>query len=146
MIHNYFVIDTQKTIVPIYGAVSFSTGDGLDLSSRYGYDYSKKPQSLIYRKRNTALTATVQMAFTPSFIIEKDKKPFDYIADLEESCGKKVDFYWNGQPVGSFVIQSIQFALTTDVYAGFSQCSVSISMTEAYKKRGNLAEVAVSTL
>lgn len=135
--HNYFVYD--KEIIPIIGAQSYSTGDGLELSTRYGYDYSKAPQTLTHRKRNTALTATVQAVVTPSLCAENDVFMMDYVSRIENLSGKKVDFYWNGENIGSFVIQSVQFSCSADAVNVFSQISVSLSMTEGYVRRETLS-------
>mgnify|MGYP003301221604 CR=1 FL=1 len=139
--NNYFVLQ-DKSVLPLIGAVSYSTGDGLELSQRYGYDYSKKPQSLTHRKRNTALTATVQTSFNPVLCSENDVMMMDYISDLEHVCGQKVDFYWNKKAIGSFVIQSVQFSGATDAVQILSGMAVSFSMTEGYVRRENL-ETAV---
>lgn len=144
---NRFIIikrdsNTQKEmreILPIIGPVSFSTGDGLETSQRYGYDSSKKPQTLCYRRRNTALTATLQLAFTPTMCAERDVMMMDYIADLEQLCGNKSELYWNGVLQGSFVIQSVQFSGVCDNVQIFPQISVSIAMTEGYILRENRA-------
>ena len=142
--HSYFVL-SDKSVLPLIGTVSFSSGDGLELSQRYGYDYSKKPQSLTHRKRNTALTVTVQTSFNPVLCAENNIMMMDYISDLEHICGQKVDFYWNKQNVGSFVIQSVQFSGATDAVQILSGMAVSLSMTEGYVRRENL-ETAVKAL
>lgn len=134
---NYFVLP-NKEVMPLIGTISYSTGDGLDVSQRYGYDASHSSQGLTHRKRNTALTASIQLAFTPSLCIEHDKSMMDYIADLEHVCGQKVDFYWNREKRGSFVIQSVQFSGTIDCIQIFSQVTVSISMTEGFVRRETL--------
>lgn len=142
--HSYFVLN-DKSVLPLIGAVSFSSGDGLELSQRYGYDYSKKPQSLTHRKRNTALTVTIQTSFNPLLCAENNIMMMDYISDLEHICGQKVDFYWNTQNMGSFVIQSVQFSGATDAVQILSGMAVSLSMTEGYVRRENL-ETAVKAL
>jgi hypothetical protein len=140
---NYFVL-ADSTIFPLIGAISYSMGEGLETDQKYGYDYSKKPQSLVYRKKNTAKTLTIQMAFTPTYCVEYDKLPMDYVASLEAITGQKIDFYWNRQLVGSFVISQMQFSCNVDVYQLFDSMSVSISMTEGYYRNTQLVnEVSV---
>lgn len=142
---NCYCVLSDKSILPLIGAVSYSTGDGLELTSRYGYDYSKKPQSLTYRKRNTALTLTAQIAFNPVLCTENNVSMTDYIADLEHLCGQKVDLYWNKRKVGSFVVQSVQFSGSVDHIQLLSQMAVSLSMVEGFVRRENLTTI-VKTL
>lgn len=142
---NCYCILDDKSILPLIGAVSYSTGDGLELSQRYGYDYSKKPQSLTHRKRNTALTLTAQTAFNPVLCAENGLEMMDYISDLEHLCGQKVDLFWNKKNIGSFVVQSVQFSGNVDCVHIISQMAVSLAMTEGYVKRENI-ETVVKTL
>lgn len=141
---NFFILDS-KEVIPLIGAQSYSTGDGLELSQKYGYDYSKSPQSLTHRKRNTALTATIQATFNPVLCAESDIPMMDYISRLEHLTGKKIEFYWNRENVGSFVIQSVQFSGSVDTIQVFSQMAVSIAMTEGFIRRENLT-TAVKTV
>lgn len=141
--NSYIVIDSA--VIPLIGANTYSTGDGLELSQRYGYDASKRPQSLTHRKRNTALTATIQIGFTPKLCIDAGYQLFDYISSLEDVCGKKADIYWNGRFKGSFVISGVEFSASVDIYSIFPEMSVSLSMTEGFIKRETL-QTAVSTL
>ena len=142
---NCYCVLSDKSILPLIGPVSYSTGDGLELSSRYGYDYSKKPQSLTHRKRNTALTLTAQIAFNPVLCIKNNVMMMDYISDLEHLCGQKIDLFWNKRNVGSFVVQSVQFSGSVDHISIISQMAVSLSMTEGFVRRENLTAI-VKTL
>ena len=141
---SYFILEDLTTL-PLIGANTLSTGDGLELSQRYGYDASKKPQSLVFRKRNTALTATIQIAFNPLLCNEENYTIFEYISALEDVCGKKVDLFWNGKQRGAFVIQSVDFSANVDTYSIFPEMAVSIALTEGYVRRETL-QTAVSTL
>lgn len=142
---NCYCVLQDKSIIPLIGAVSYSTGDGLELTSRYGYDYSKRPQSLTFRRRNTALTLTAQIAFNPVLCAENNLVMNDYISDLEHLCGEKVDLFWNKRNVGSFVVQSVQFSGSVDHISLISQMAVSLSMIEGFVKRENLTTI-VNTL
>ena len=141
--NSYFQTETER--LDIIGAVSLSTGDGLEMSERFGYDASKKPQALTYRKRNTALTATIQSAFTPNECINNGLMLFEYISSIEYMCGQKVDLFWNGKHKGSFIITSVDVSATVDTFSILSQISISISLTEGYIRREPL-QTAVSTL
>lgn len=141
--NSYFQTETER--LDIIGAVSLSTGDGLEMSERFGYDASKKPQALTYRKRNTALTATIQSAFTPNECINNGLMLFEYISNIEYMCGQKADLFWNGKHKGSFIITSVDVSATVDTFSVLSQISISISLTEGYIRREPL-QTAVSTL
>lgn len=140
MINNYFILDSDVSEFPLIGAISYSIGEGLETTQKYGHDYSKRPQSLVYRKKNTAKTVSIQLSFTPTYCMEFDKLPMDYVAQLEAITGQKVYFFWNRQQVGTFVVSQIQFSCTVDCYQLFDSMSVSLSLTEGYYKPKNLAE------
>lgn len=141
--NSYFQTEAER--FDIIGAVSLSTGDGLEMSERFGYDASRKPQALTYRKRNTALTATIQSAFTPNECINNGLMLFEYISSIEYMCGQKADLFWNGKHKGSFIITSVDVSATVDTFSILSQISISISLTEGYIRREPL-QTAVSTL
>lgn len=137
--------DKNDRILELFEVVSFSTGDGLDLSQRRSYDYSKHPQSLVFRRRNTALTATMRLQFDINECAKRNIKLFDYISDLMNNTGRRVDLYFNGQNFGMFVIESIQFSGTCDATTAFSTVNASISFTEGFVRRETLYS-EVSTL
>lgn len=142
---NYLVLPDSK-ILPLIGAVTYSTGDGLDVSSRYGYDYSNAPQSLVYRKRNTALTASVQLSFNNRMCVDAGlMNILEYIDDIQDSVGRLVKLYWNGRNTGSFILLSAQFSATVDHLQIFPDMAVSMSFTEGFVRYENLS-TAVSTL
>lgn len=124
--------NAEKQVIELIGAVSFSTGDGLELTSRYGYDASRLPQSLTRRKRNTALTATANLVFSPTLCASKGVSIMDYISTLEGIVGAKITLYWQGREKGGFVVRSAQFSTGIDPYTIFSEVSVGLSFTEGY--------------
>lgn len=134
---NYFIRKDDE-ILPIIGGVTLSTGDGLELSQRYGYDYSKTPQSLTYRRRNTALTASLQLAFNNKQCLEAKYGMMDYISELEEVCGERVTLVWNGVTFGDFVITQVQFSSQVDPMVIYPQMSVSVALTEGWVRRSNI--------
>ena len=141
---NYFIRKDDE-ILPIIGGVTLSTGDGLELSQRYGYDYSKTPQSLTYRRRNTALTASLQLAFNNKQCLEAKYGMMDYISELEEVCGERVRLVWNGVTFGDFVITQVQFSSQVDPMVIYPQMSVSVALTEGWV-RHNTIYTGVGTL
>jgi hypothetical protein len=143
--NHYFVLPDSK-ILPIVGPVSYSTGDGLELTQRYGYDYSNAPQGLVYRKRNTALTASIQLTMNDKMCLDEGYiSIFEYIDDVQDAVGKKVELFWNGRKTGSFVIVSAQVASTVDAVGVFGDVSISLALTEGFVRRETLQN-KVSTL
>ena len=134
---NYF-IRAKGEQLPLIGGITLSTGDGLEVSQRYSYDYSKKPQSLTYRRRNTALTASLQLAFTNSQCLDAEFGMMEYIAELEEVCGERVTLVWNGETFGDFIITQIQFSSQVDPMAIYPQMAVSIALTEEWVRRSTI--------
>lgn len=134
---NYFIRKDDE-ILPIIGGVTLSTGDGLEVSQRYGYDYSKTPQSLTYRRRNTALTASLQLAFNNKQCLDAKYGMMDYISELEEVCGERVTLVWNGVTFGDFVITQLQISSQVDPMVIFPQVSVSIALTEGWVRRSTI--------
>lgn len=147
---NYIVIkktnkDIDEKTLELFEVVSFSTGDGLELSQRSAYDYSKHPQSLVFRRKNTALTATMRLQFDTNETSKRNIKLFDYISDLMDTTGRRCDLFYNGQNLGLFVIESIQFSGNCDATTAFNTMNVSIAFTEGFVRRETLYS-EVSTL
>ena len=116
----------------LFNVVNLSTGDGLDLSQRYSYDASKKPQTLVYRRRNTALTATLRLAFDINACVENNTRLFDYISQISDNIGRRGELIFNGNNLGDFVIENAQFSCDCDAFIPFSIVNVSMSLTEGY--------------
>ena len=141
---NYFV--QNGVSIPIIGAVSLSTGDGLDLSQRFAYDYSKRPQSLVFRKRNTALTATIQQSFTNSMCVDNGfLHIFDYIDTIQDAVGELVGVYWQGKLASNFIIVSAQVSASIDAQSIIPAAAISLSLIEGFVRRETLY-TAVKTL
>lgn len=140
-----YLVDTNKKVLPLLGAQSFSTGDGLELSQRYSYDYSKSHQSLVFRRRNTALTASMQIQFTNRMCVEAGfMNILDYIDDLHDTTGRLFDLYWQARLVGRFIVISTQFSAVADAQQIFPAMAVSLAFTEGFIRRETLY-TAVST-
>lgn len=136
---NNFLILPQNKALPLVGPMSFSTGDGLDLTNRYGYDNSRRSQGLTHRKRTTALTASVQIAFNPYMCMDAGiSSIFDYIDDIQNAVGELVDLYWQGRKMGSFVVVSAQFSASIDAAQVFPSMSVSMAFNEGFVRRETL--------
>lgn len=139
----YFLYNNKK--FEIIGANTLSTGDGLDLSQRYGYDYSNTPQSLVFRRKNTALTATIQATFNDVLCAQAGVDMFEYIHDIENITGKRIQLIWNDNNFGEFVIETVQISANIDNIQTFGGVAASYSLTEDYFVR-ELLSTRVSTL
>lgn len=128
---NKIIFQDSKEL-SLFQVVSFSTGDGLDLSQRYSYDASKKPQSITFRRKNTALTLSLRLAFDANLCAKNNTKLFDYISDISDTVGQRIDLFLNGQSKGNFVIENIQFSADCDALSAFNQVNVSFSLTEGF--------------
>lgn len=126
------IIFSDNTEMMLLNVVSLSTGDGLDLSQRYAYDASKKPQSIVFRRKNTALTATLRISFDVNLCAQNDVKLFDYISQISDNVGRRGELLFNGKPLGDFVIENAQFSCDCDVFTPFSIVNVSFALTEGY--------------
>lgn len=130
------ITDKDNTItIPIIGGVSLTTGDGLETKQRYMYSYNKYPVSLTYRRRNTALTATVQLAITPMQCLEQNELFMEYIAKCEKLAGRRVTLIWNDEQISNFIVQQVQISAAVDCVDIFSQVNISFNLTEGFVKK-----------
>lgn len=132
---NGFVFNDGETILT--GTGQLSMGDGMDLSQRFAYDYSKRPQSIAFRKKDTAKTGSISIAFNR---LEVDNI-FDEIARYEAMAGKVGLLFWNGRNLGKFMIISVQFSLAVDGIDIVSACSIGLEIKEGFEKKTNRARV-----
>ena len=128
---NGFYIDKGNQI-EFMGAGQISIGSGLKTDSRFSYDYSGKPQSLIRRGRKTARTATVTLQIARS-VISHDINIFDIVALYESIAGKVGDLYWNGSYEGMFCVRGVSFSFAIDAIDIVSAVQISIELVEGYR-------------
>lgn len=134
-----YIENTQdNTVIPLIGCLTYSTGDGLEVKQRYGYDYSHSPQSLVYRKRNTALTATIQLSFTNTQCLDYGLDIMQYVANLEQICSKRVRLVWGDKNYGEFIVTSVQFSSQVDPMVILPVVSVSLALTEGFVPKKTL--------
>lgn len=129
---NGIYIDEQNQI-EFVGAGQLSIGAGLQLDSRFAYDYSKKPQSITRRKKKTARTATVTMQVARN-VLAPDINLFEVVESFEGIAGQTGDLYWNEAREGSFCVRSVSFSFAVDAVDIISAVQVSLELTESYQK------------
>jgi hypothetical protein len=147
---NNFLIDiTDKNnpeSIPIIGAVTLSTGDGLETTQRYRYDYSRRPIGLVYRRRNTALNATIQAVFNAHLCLSNGVDMMRYISQCEALAGRRIRLVWDGKTMGEYIVVSVQIAGPIDIMDIFSQVQISFSLTEGYVRRETIEYVRRETI
>lgn len=117
------------------GATQMSIGAGLDLSQRFAYDYSKRAQSITFRKRSTAKTGSVQITFNHTQV----SNIFDEISKYEEIAGQVGEFWWNGRNIGKYLIKSVQISLAIDGIDIISSVQIGLDIQEGYEKKTTTA-------
>lgn len=113
------------------GAGQLNFGNGMELSQRFAYDCSKRPQSITFRKRTTARTGTINISFTHSDV----PNIFNEIANYESICGRVAELYWNSQNRGKFLIKSVQFSPSIDAIDIISALQIGIEVQEGYEPK-----------
>ena len=127
---NGFVFSDDSEL-EFTGAGQLNFGNGMELSQRFAYDCSKRPQSITFRKRPIAQTGTINLAFTHSDVANI----FNAIADYEAICGRVANLYWNGQDRGKFLIKSVQFSPSIDAIDIISAVQIGIEIQEGYEPK-----------
>jgi hypothetical protein len=129
---NGIYIDEQNQL-EFVGVGQLSIGAGLQLDSRFSYDYSKKPQSITRRKKKTARTATVTLQIARNAMAQ-DLNIFEIIESFENIAGQTGDLYWNNANEGAFCVRGVSFSFAVDAVDIISAVQISLELTESYKK------------
>lgn len=129
---NGIYIDEQNQL-EFVGTGQLSIGAGLQLDSRFAYDYSKRPQSITRRKKKTARTATITLQIARNAMAQ-DLNIFEIIESFENIAGQTGDLYWNNANEGSFCVRGVSFSFAVDVVDIISAVQISMELTESYKK------------
>ncbi len=129
---NGFYIDEQNQI-EFVGAAQLSIGAGLQLDSRFAYDYSKKPQSITRRRKKTARTATVTLQVARN-VLAPDINLFEIVEQFEGIAGRTGDLYWNEVREGSFFVRGVSFSFAVDAVDIISAVQISLELAESYQK------------
>ncbi|MBR2307864.1 MAG: hypothetical protein IKA48_11785 [Fibrobacter sp.] len=127
---NGFVFSDDNEL-EFTGAGQLSFGNGMELSQRFAYDGSKRPQTITFRKRPLARTGTINIAFTHSDV----SNIFNAIADYEAVCGRVANLYWNGQNRGKYLIKSVQISPSIDAIDIISSVQIGIEVQEGYEPK-----------
>lgn len=140
---TYLLYNGRK--INIYNA-TFSTGDSLELSQRFSHDSSSKSQSITWRRRNTALNASLRISVTASELAEDSISITNYISTIQELCGRVVSLFWYGREYRQMIVKSVQITPEIDAISIFHSVAIALNLTEGYvPKKTPLTEVRALT-
>lgn len=129
--------------------LQMSTGDSLEVEAKYTHDGTGQSQSIVRRKRNTAMTGSLRWGVSHQDCVGASVSIFDYIAEAEDLCGQLTTIYFNGIAYNNMLITDIGVSLDIDSVDIIGDAQLSISFESGYvKKSATPAEkvVEVGTL
>ena len=135
--------DGSRRIDILGRSITYSTGDSLEVKSRYSHDGTGQSQALTRRVRNTALTATIR--WETNHLSTGDISLFDYIAEIEGLCGRQIELTFNGRTYPKFIVRNVGVSCTTDAVDIFSSVALSMELVEGYVRR-EMPSTKVGTL
>ena len=131
--------------VKMYNAV-LNLNDSLELSQRFSHDATSTSQSLVSRKRNTALAGSIRLSADAEDIAEEEGiSIFEYIQRVQELVGGLFTLIWYGKGYENLLCKSVQVTPKTDAVSTFSDVEMNIQFVEGYTIKRS-AQTAVSTL
>ena len=120
--------------------------DSLELSSRFSHDATSTSQSLVSRKRNTALAGSLRLSADADDIADEEGiSIFEYIQRVQELVGGLFTLIWYGKPYKNLLCKSVQVTPKTDAVSVFSDVELSIQFVEGYTEKRS-AQTLVNTL
>ena len=122
-----------------FGQMTLSIGDGQDLSARYGYDASKRPQSIVWRKRKLSRTGSIQIACNRTVVQDL----FAEMQKYEDVAGGVGDLWWDGQNMGVWCIKDVSLSLAIDAVDIIYGLQISMNIAEGYVRKAE-SKVQVS--
>lgn len=141
---NTFIKTGNGEEIKIYNA-TLSTGDSLEIDSRFSHDASKTSQTITRRRRNTALEATLRISVSFSELASDGVSIFDYIADVAALCKTRISLYWYGREYSGLLVKSVQITPEMDAVTVFSGVQIALSLVEGFVAK-KTAEVKVKNL
>ena len=129
----------------LYNAV-LNLNDSLELSQRFSHDATSTSQSLVSRKRNTALAGSLRLSADAEDIAEEEGiSIFEYIQRVQELVGGLFTLVWYGKRYENLLCKSVQVTPKTDAVSVFSDVEMSIQFVEGFTVKKS-AQTAVNTL
>lgn len=132
--------------VKLYNAV-LNLNDSLELSQRFSHDATSTSQSLVYRKRNTALAGSIRFSADAEDIAQEEGiSIFEYIQRAQELVGGLFTLVWYGKRYENLLCKSIQVTPKTDAVSTFSDVELNIQFVEGVTIKKSVSSTLVSTL
>lgn len=120
--------------------------DSLELSQRFSHDATSTSQSLVARKRNTALAGSLRLSADAEDIAEEEGiSIFEYIQRVQELVGGLFTLVWYGKRYENLLCKSVQVTPKTDAVSVFSDVDMNIQFVEGYTEKRS-AQTLVNTL
>ena len=131
--------------VKLYNAV-LNLNDSLELSQRFSHDATSTSQSLVSRKRNTALAGSLRLSADAEDIAQEEGiSIFEYIQRVQELVGGLFTLVWYGKRYENMLCKSVQVTPKTDAVSTFSDVAMNIQFVQGYTVK-RAVSTAVSTL
>ena len=129
----------------LYNAV-LNLNDSLELSQRFSHDATSTSQSLVSRKRNTALAGSLRLSADADDIADEEGiSIFEYIQRVQELVGGLFTLVWYGKRYENLLCKSVQVTPKTDAVSVFSDVEIGIQFVEGYTEKRTTSTL-VSTL
>ena len=129
----------------LYNAV-LNLNDSLELSQRFSHDATSTSQSLVSRKRNTALAGSLRLSAEAEDIAEEEGiSIFEYIQRVQELVGGLFTLVWYGKRYENLLCKSVQVTPKTDAVSTFSDVEMNVQFVEGYTVKRSTSTL-VSTL
>ena len=129
-----FIVNAKNERIRLYTA-SLSTGDALEVDQRYSHDYTKTSQTIIRRRRNTALGGTIRLGATTAELAENNVSIADYIRKFQSLVGKLFTLVWYDREIPKLLCKSVQISPDVDCIETFSGVQISITFVEGFTVR-----------
>ena len=124
--------------------VSLSTGNSLQVESKFTHDGTGQSKSITRRIRNAAMTGSLRWTVGHVDCVEAGTNIFDYLGHVEELCGQKVTIIFNGVSYKDMLITDTGVSLTIDAVDIISAASLSLSFTESYTPKSKTPYTATT--
>ena len=129
----------------LYNAV-LNLNDALELSQRFSHDATSTSQSLVFRKRNTALAGSLRLSAEAEDIADEEGiSIFEYIQRVQELVGGLFTLVWYGKRYENLLCKSVQVTPKTDAVSVFSDVDMNIQFVEGFTVKKS-AQTLVNTL
>lgn len=130
-----YIITPSGRLEIIGTGVTFSTNDSLEVATRFSHDGTGHSHSITRRVRNTALGASLRWATNHQACVDANVNMFDYLADIENLCGRLITVVFNGTEYKNMLVTNVGCNLSIDTVDIYEGAEVTLSLEEGYIKK-----------